>query len=84
MPPTPTFSQLINKVAPGTIDLRVLNLDRNTPMTLAKACENINLAIESAKSIGCVVLGLDSGVVLDETPYMILGVIWQLLKMFFL
>lgn len=45
-----TFSKLINTAVPGTIDERVVNLNPSTPDDVI---ENINLAINSAKAIGC-------------------------------
>jgi plastin-1 len=43
-------SKLINKAVPGTIDERVLNIN---PSTAEAVMENLNLLINSAKSIGC-------------------------------
>jgi hypothetical protein len=44
------LSKLINRAVSGTIDERVLNMSPSTPEEII---ENINLAITSAKAIGC-------------------------------
>ena len=46
--------------------------------------ENLTLAINSAKAIGCVVIGIDSHT-LNSTQgkkWLVLGLVWQLIKMY--
>ena len=46
--------------------------------------ENLTLAINSAKAIGCVVIGIDSHTLNSSQgkKWLVLGLVWQLIKMF--
>ncbi len=44
--------------------------------------ENLTLALESAKVIGVKTIGMHPGVFLERTKHMILGILWQLLKIY--
>lgn len=55
------------------IDERVINKKK---LNVFKIQENLVLAINSAKSIGCVVIGLHPAIIIDKTPHMILGLVW--------
>ena len=46
--------------------------------------ENLTLAINSAKAIGCVVIGIDSHTLNSGQgkKWLVLGLVWQLIKMF--
>lgn len=53
------YSKLINKAVPGRvppISPEAININ---PATMYHKIENLNLAIESARSIGCVVINLN-------------------------
>merc|ERR1711953_1123565 len=74
--------KIINMAAPDTIDERVINTGVNIP--IFKQHENLTLAINSAKAIGCVVIGIDSHT-LNSTQgkkWLVLGLVWQLIKMY--
>merc|ERR1711915_808139 len=49
-----------------------------------QAHENLTLAINSAKAIGCVVIGIDSHILNSSQgkKWLVLGLIWQLIKMY--
>lgn len=78
------LSKFINKCIPETIDERALNKRKNgQPLSLFKINENLNLAISSAKSIGIQTVNLGStelgaGVLY---PHLVLGLVWQLVKL---
>ena len=46
--------------------------------------ENLTLAINSAKAIGCVVIGIDSHTLNSSQgkKWLVLGLVWQLIKMY--
>ena len=49
-----------------------------------KQHENLTLAINSAKAIGCVVIGIDSHTLNSSQgkKWLVLGLVWQLIKMY--
>lgn len=42
--------------------------------------ENITLALNSARAIGCNVVNIGAGDILDETRHLLLGLLWQIIK----
>lgn len=70
--------KLINDSAPDTIDERVLNL--GNAMNPFKKTENINVAINSAKAIGCSVVNIGPVDILEGKEHLILGLVWQVIK----
>jgi len=74
--------KMINMAAPETIDERVINTGKN--ISIFKQHENLTLAINSAKAIGCVVIGIDSHTLNSSQgkKWLVLGLMWQLIKMY--
>lgn len=72
------LSKLINDSAPETIDERVLNIGNN--LNPFKKTENINVAINSAKAIGCSVINIGPVDILEGREHLILGLVWQVIK----
>ena len=70
--------KLINKAIPGTIDERVINVKDN--MNVFLQVENLNLAINAAKSIGCQIIGIFPETFMEEKQVMVLGLLWQVIK----
>lgn len=68
---------LINHAVPDTIDVRALNTDK---LNKYKETENLNLAIGSAKGIGCSVINVGAQDIQDGVPHIILGLIWQIVR----
>lgn len=66
--------KLINKAHPGTIDARAINVKK--PMNVFNKNINLNLAIESAKSIGVVVVNVKPNAITDKREHIILGLMW--------
>ena len=71
--------KLINIAVPGTIDERVIN--RKDNMNVFLCTENLKLALAASKSIGCKVIGISYQTILDQKYTLILGIIWQIIKM---
>jgi len=68
---------LINDAVPETIDTRVINKNcKNTFMMT----ENLNLVVNSAKAIGCSVVNVGADDILLGTPHIILGLLWQIIR----
>ncbi|KAM0277290.1 hypothetical protein ACHAQH_005880 [Verticillium albo-atrum] len=76
------LAKLINDSVPDTIDERVLNLAGRKIKTLNAfhKTENNNIVIESAKGIGCSVVNIGSGDIIEGREHLILGLIWQIIR----
>eukprot|EP01088_Endostelium_zonatum_P009746 TRINITY_DN2304_c0_g1_i1.p1 TRINITY_DN2304_c0_g1~~TRINITY_DN2304_c0_g1_i1.p1 ORF type:complete len:518 (+),score=120.25 TRINITY_DN2304_c0_g1_i1:87-1640(+) len=70
--------KLINDAVPDTIDERVLNKGNN--LNKFKITENQNVAINSAKAIGCSVVNVGATDIMAGTTHIILGLIWQVIR----
>ena len=69
--------KLVNCAVPDTIDVRALNTKiRN----VYQQVENCNLGLNAAKAIGCVVVNIDSKDIIAAKPILILGLVWQIVK----
>ncbi|KAM0682158.1 fimbrin [Mitosporidium daphniae] len=68
--------KLLNSVAPLTIDDRVLNYHQPCmPLSLFHKTENINVAVQSAKSLGCSTVNIGPQDILEGRPHLILGLV---------
>jgi len=76
------LSKLINDSVPDTIDERVLNKPGKKIKSLNNFhfTENNNIVIESAKGIGCSVVNIGSGDIIEVREHLILGLIWQVIR----
>ncbi|KAK0709403.1 calponin homology domain-containing protein [Lasiosphaeria miniovina] len=76
------LAKLINDSVPDTIDERVLNVPGRKTKTLNafQMSENNNIVIESAKGIGCSVVNIGSGDLIEVREHLILGLIWQIIR----
>ncbi|KAG9306885.1 hypothetical protein G9A89_002554 [Geosiphon pyriformis] len=75
------LAKLINDSVPDTIDDRVLNLPiRGKKVNKFQMTENNNLVIFSAKGIGCSVVNIGSQDLIEGREHLILGLIWQIIK----
>ena len=70
--------KLVNVAQPGTIDERVINIGGD--LNVFKISENLNLALASIKSIGLKVIGVDAELIRKRTESLILGLLWQLIR----
>ena len=69
--------KLINLVE-HKIEEKVINLKDS--LNIFQMTENLNLAINSSKLIGCNIVGMNSSIILDQKYAMILGLLWQIIK----
>jgi len=76
------LAKFINVAVPDTIDERALNKKKDK-LTLFQINENLNLVISAAKSIGVTVVNVGAAELLkgNEHPHIILGLVWQLVKL---
>jgi len=70
--------KLVNSAVPGTIDERVIN--KKSKMNAWEKNENHELAINSAKGIGCTVVNVGQEDINKGTPHIVLGLVWQIIK----
>merc|ERR1711936_348248 len=78
--------KIINLAAPDTIDERAINKcpeGQHGKLSIFKQHENLTLALNSASSVGCVVVGMDSHNLnsSQNKPWLVLGLTWQLIRM---
>lgn len=69
--------KLINYSVPETVDERVINKKQLSPF---RVLENQNLCINSAKAIGCNVVNIHPSDLVEGRPYLLMGLIWQIVK----
>lgn len=76
------LAKLINDSVPDTIDERVLNRPggKIKKLNAFHYTENNNIVIESAKGIGCSVVNIGSGDIIEVREHLILGLIWQVIR----
>ncbi|EWC46931.1 fimbrin [Drechslerella stenobrocha 248] len=75
------LAKLINDSVPDTIDERVLNRPKQKKALNAfQMTENNNIVINSAKAIGCSVVNIGSGDIIEVREHLILGLIWQIIR----
>ncbi|KAG6012629.1 Fimbrin, actin-bundling protein, partial [Claviceps pusilla] len=76
------LAKLINDSVPDTIDERVLNIAGRKTKTLNafQMTENNNIVIQSAKGIGCSVVNIGAGDIIEVREHLILGLIWQVIR----
>ena len=69
---------LINHIEKDAIDMRTVNT--GSKVNFFKMRENLDMAFVAAKTM-IKVIGVDSQTFLDKTPYLMLGVLWQLVRL---
>ncbi|KAM9321171.1 plastin-2 [Gastrophryne carolinensis] len=69
--------KMINLSVPDTIDERAINKKKLTPFTIQ---ENLNLALNSASAVGCHVVNIGAEDLKEGKPYLVLGLLWQIIK----
>jgi len=77
------LSKFINVAVPQTIDERALNKPKGAgKLSLFQVNENQNLCIEAAKSIGVITTNIGAQELTngDKYPHLVLGMVWQLVK----
>ncbi|KAH3487472.1 Fimbrin, actin-bundling protein [Aspergillus fumigatus] len=76
------LAKLINDSVPDTIDERVLNKPgrKIKDLNAFHMTENNHIVINSAKGIGCSVVNIGSGDIIEVREHLILGLIWQIIR----
>ncbi|KAJ5068560.1 hypothetical protein M0811_02502 [Anaeramoeba ignava] len=69
--------KMINDAVPKTIDERVLNTGK---LNKFQMIENQNLAINSAKAIGCNVVNIGQDDIMEAKVHLLLGLLWQIIR----
>lgn len=70
--------KLINLAAHDAIDERAMNTKAD--LNIYQKTENQNLALNAAKSIGCQVVNIGAQDIIDGSPTLILGLVWQIIR----
>lgn len=70
--------KLINAAVNDTVDERALNKMPKNPW---QYMENLNIVVEAARAIGCHVVNVGSEDLMKGNEILILGVIWQIIRM---
>eukprot|EP00954_Amorphochlora_amoebiformis_P012065 942529-Amorphochlora_amoeboformis.AAC.1 len=78
------LAKFINIAVPDTIDERALNKPKGSrALTVFQINENMNLVINSAKGIGIKVVNIGATELTEgkKHPHLVLGLVWQLVKL---
>lgn len=70
--------KLINLAQFDAIDERAINIKEN--LNVYQKTENQNLVLNAAKAIGCQVINIGAQDLIEGKPILILGLIWQIIK----
>lgn len=73
--------KLVNCAEKGTIDERTIN--KKQGMNIFLMNENLRLALNACKSIGCQIVGIHPETIVEQRYELILGILWQILKVKF-
>jgi hypothetical protein len=72
--------KLINSAIKDTIDDRAINKPKNGRVDEFRSTENINLGLNSAKSIGCTVVNIGQGDIKEGRGHLVLALLWQIIE----
>lgn len=77
------LGKFVNKITPDALDPRALNYPKNgKSLSLFKINENLNLVINATRSLGVQVHNVGCGDINKvENPSLVLGLLWQMVKM---
>eukprot|EP01031_Cornospumella_fuschlensis_P026248 gene26248-31707_t len=70
--------KLINLASYDAIDERTINKREN--MNVYQKTENQNLALNAAKAIGCQIINIGAGDLIEGRPILVLGLVWQVIR----
>ena len=70
--------KLVNVAVPGTIFEKAINQKR--PLNIFQVKENLNLALNAAKSIGCKIISIFPESIMEKKEHLVLGMVWQVVK----
>ncbi|KAJ4458773.1 putative actin binding protein [Paratrimastix pyriformis] len=71
--------KLVNNTKPGTIEERFIN--KKPRLSVFEIHENLNLALNSAKAIGCSLINIGAVDMIEGRPHLVLALIWQLMRL---
>jgi len=57
----------------------MININK-TKLDVYRKTENLLLAINSARAIGCSVVNIGAGDLLEGKPHLVLGLLWQIIR----
>lgn len=72
--------KMINLSVPDTIDERAVNKPKSGKLSIYKIHENMTLALNSARSIGCNIVNIGAEDLEKGKPHLVLGVLWQIIR----
>ena len=74
-------SKMINLSVPDTVDERAINKPQaGKSLSIYKIHENMTLALNSARSIGCNIVNIGAEDIEKGKPHLVLGVLWQIIR----
>ena len=75
------YSKMINLSAPDTIDERAVNKAKaGKALSIYKIHENMMLALNSARAIGCNIVNIGAEDLEKGKAHLVLGVLWQIIR----
>ena len=73
---------MINVAVPETVDERAITRPKSK-RDLTAVRENLTLALNSARSIGCNIVNIGAEDLEKGTAHLVLGVLWQIIRVRF-
>lgn len=71
------YSKMINLSVSETVDERAINKSK---LDVYRKTENQCLAINSAQAIGCNIVNIGAGDLIEGKPHLVLGLLWQIIR----
>lgn len=68
---------MINLSVAETVDERAINKEK---LNVYRKTENLLLAINSAQAIGCNIVNIGAGDLMEGKPHLVLGLLWQIIR----
>lgn len=68
---------MINLSVSETVDERAINKSK---LDVYRKTENLLLAINSAQAIGCNIVNIGAGDLMEGKPHLVLGLLWQIIR----
>lgn len=72
------LAKVVDRAQAGSINFKAMNTKE--PLNIFQIKENLNLVIESAKSIGCKIINIFPESVTEKKEHLVLGLLWQLVR----
>jgi plastin-1 len=74
------LARVIDAIKPGTIPIEKLNTDFSSDQKIFKMLQNQQMVLEGAKKLGCNIVNIGGQDLVDGSPHLTMGVLWQVVR----